>query len=457
MKIRTRLTLNFTLLVACILVLFSLSVILFYKKHRETDFTIRLRNRAINTASMLFEIKGMNTSLMKSIDDRTLTNMKEVSIIIADENRNIKYCNKGDEYIGVILRDFQNLNWDNNEPFFLHKKLQLCVKQKFNNKNYYILASAYDIYGATELEKLITILCLVFVFSLLVIWLTGLINARQSLKPLKDLVYQVNDIKANKLNKRLELFSKDEVAELAAHFNNMLDRIEVAFEHERMFVSNASHELRTPITSIKGQIEVGLINDRTTDEYKGILQSILEDIENMATIINGFLELAHANIEIKNIVYEQIRVDEILFQVKEDILKRKPEYNIVIDYDKMPSDEDDINIWGNVRLIKIMLTNIIDNACKFSDNKKVVVKINFDKDYLILKFVDNGIGIPQQDFEKISRPLFRGSNVNGHSGHGIGLSIVKRIAEIHFAKTEIISELNVGTTVTLTFKHNALR
>lgn len=318
-----------------------------------------------------------------------------------------------------------------------------------------MLASAYDLYGEAELKKLLTILEVVFVSSILLIIFAGFINAGQTLKPIKDLIEQVKQIKANNLNQRLEIDYNDEIGELALNFNNMLERIENAFETERMFVSNVSHELRTPVTSIKGQIEVSLINQRTIEEYKSTLNSILDDIQNMSTIINGFLELAQANIEIKNISYGQVRLDEILFAAKEEIMKRKPGYTIVIDYEKIPNNEQDVTILGNDRLLKIMFINLIDNACKFSDDKKAIIKIDIDQEYVTLKFIDNGIGIPKDELEKVVQPMYRARNVKGQVGHGIGLSIVQRIAEIHYTKIVIRSEINVGTTVSISFKNNS--
>jgi signal transduction histidine kinase len=432
--------------------IFSISVYLFYLQYRQEDLLIRLKNKAKNTVTLFADIKGVDTRFMKTIDEHTLTNMNDVLVILLNKKKEILYCNQDSAKVSSLLPNFKRLDWEKNSSVFIKKRLFLSLKHNYQNKQYYVLASAYDLYGEAELKKLLTILEVVFVSSILLIIFAGFINAEQSLRPIKEIIKQVKKIKANNLNQRLEIDYNDEIGELAVNFNNMLDRIENAFETERMFVSNASHELRTPITSIKGQIEVGLINKRSVEEYEIILNSILDDIENMITIINGFLELAEANIEIKNFAYDQIRLDEFLFAVKDEIIKRKPGYQIVIEYVKIPMDEKEITIAGNKRLLKIMLMNLIDNACKFSSNKKVVVKITFDQDFVILKFIDSGVGIPKNELNKVMRPLYRASNVNGQPGHGIGLSIVQKIAEIHDAAIDFSSEVNEGTTVTLSIK-----
>ena len=266
---------------------------------------------------------------------------------------------------------------------------------------------------------------------------------------MKDIIKQVDTFEATRLNKRLTIENNDEIADLAKTFNKMLDRIEKAFDTERLFVSNASHELRTPLTSIKGQLEVGLIKNRTAEEYKALLNSTLDDVQNMATIVNGFLELAETNIDPTIVKFSNIRLDELLFAAKDEFLKRKPEYYISIEFEKIPEDESLITVWGNERLLKILILNLLDNACKFSDNKKALVKISHIDLKTILKVTDNGIGIPAEDIDKVFQPLYRAKNVAGQNGNGIGLSIVKKVTDIHKGEIQIESEINIGTTISV--------
>ena len=218
-----------------------------------------------------------------------------------------------------------------------------------------------------------------------------------------------------------------------------------------MFVANASHELRTPVTSVIGQVEVGLIKPRSESEYTAILSSILDDVQNMKTIINSFLDLAEASIVAENHQFKVLRTDEMLFAVKDEILKRKPQYDIHIEFENLPEDEMEVSIMGNERLLRILFLNLIDNACKFTDHNRVFIKIGYDSFYVTLRFIDNGIGIPKDELDLIFRPLYRATNTTGKSGHGIGLSIVKRIAEIHQADIDIKSAVNIGTSVTIKF------
>lgn len=451
MKIKTKLTLNFSILVAGILITFCATVYLFYLIHRQTDFKIRLKNKAINTATLLTKVNGIDIALMRIIDDNTVTNMSDVTVFILDKNKKLLYSNLDTSRTINLLPGFKILNWNINDHKLKDGRLYLCFQTNANDREYYVLASAIDQFGKDELKKFLIILAGVLFVSLALIVFAGYYNARQSLKPIKDVITAMDQIKASNLNKRLAIANKDEIGELADTFNNLLERLEKAFETERMFVSNASHELRTPVTSIIGQLEVELLKTRSIEEYKSTITSVLEDVRHMKNIINGFLDLAETTIEPDRKDFETLRADELLFLVKEYTLKRRPDYSVQIEFEKLIEDESEVSIKGNSRLIRVMFSNLIDNACKFSPQHKVIVKIGYEDNTVVFKFIDNGIGIPKDELSKIFNPMYRASNTGGKPGSGIGLSIVKKIADIHGAHIHITSEENIGTMVVISF------
>jgi len=443
--------LNFVLLVAGILLTFSVIIVMFYFSYRKEDFSIRLKNKAINTATLLFSIQGINTQMLKIIDDKTVIHMNDVTVIILDKNTEVLYSNRDSSEISKLLPAFNKLNWAEGDKRFEDNKLYISFQRTYNNQKYYVLASAIDLFGQSELRKLVVINIIAFIISIFLIVLAGYYNARQSVKPIKAIIRQVDEMSPGNLSTRLVINTKDEIAELSATFNEMLDRIERAFESERMFVSNVSHELRTPVTSIIGQLEVALLKQRTEEEYKLLAQSLLDDITNLKTIINGFLILAESGIDNIPHDFKRLRVDELLFSVKDEILKYKTQYQISIEFDNPPDDEKELIISGNERLLRMLLINLIDNSCKFSDPPRVIIRIAYSKPFVSLHFIDHGMGIPEADIKHIYEPLYRAKNVNHKQGHGIGLSIVKKIAEIHNATIEVKSELNIGTTISVSF------
>jgi signal transduction histidine kinase len=322
----------------------------------------------------------------------------------------------------------------------------------YNGLKYKVVASAFDIQGIKELKNLFYILIWVILSSLLFIVGFGFYNAKWSLKPFRKIIDEVEAIDPTQLKKRLSDFGSDELSQLSHTFNKLLDRIKNAFETEKSFIANASHELRTPVTSVLGQIEVALNKPRNETEYQTILKSVYEDTTQMANIINGFLSLAETNLDDYKLEISTIEMDDLIFSIIDDFKQTKPHYNISFEFASNPESDSQIQCSGNERLLKLMFSNLIDNACKYSNDKKAKVKIDFTTYTINISVIDYGIGIPKEDLENIFKPLYRSSNVSGMPGHGIGLAIVKRIAELHDASISIDSHVNIGTNVTVIIK-----
>ena len=247
------------------------------------------------------------------------------------------------------------------------------------------------------------------------------------------------------------MMGDDEISQLAKAFNKLLDQIENAIEAEKSFISNVSHELRTPITSIMGQIEVVLGKSRSAEEYKTLLVSVYEDSQQMADIINGFLELAEANLPEQQLAFSLLRIDDLLFSIMEEFKRRKPHFQINIEFLNDPESGSDLEFYGNEKLLRLFFSNLIDNGCKYSEDKRVKISIDIKPNQLFVYLMDHGIGIPKDEQNKIFMPMYRGSNANGFAGHGIGLTIVKRIADLHHIDLIIESVENIGTTIRLHF------
>jgi signal transduction histidine kinase len=144
-----------------------------------------------------------------------------------------------------------------------------------------------------------------------------------------------------------------------------------------------------------------------------------------------------------------LRVDEVIWQVKEEVLRLHPSFIVNIDFDGNLDDELKLMIRGDEQLIKTALTNLVENACKYSSDKTADVFIGSSRSGLTLQFRDKGIGIPMEEVQNIFEPFFRGSNTKNIKGHGIGLSMVKGIVKLHKGTIQLTSEENVGTSVVI--------
>jgi len=452
LDIRARLTIQFTLIAGGIIILLSVSVYYFSASYRESSFYARLKDRALTTGRLLIEVNEVDTTLLKIIDRNTINAFYDEKVVVYDYLNKEIYSSIDENTIPVSKELLAQIRLKKEIKYHLsdNEVIGFVYSDKYNR--YVIIASALDKYGLSKLGNLKTILFTGFFFSVILSVFAGWFYAGRALKPMKDVVTQVDKITISNLDLRVnEGNGTDEIAQLAITFNRMLERLEGAFEMQRGFVSNASHELRTPLTAITGQIEVSLMKKRSEQEYEAILQSVLEDIKNIGRLSNNLLDLAKASSDISEIKLKELRIDELLWQAQTELKKRNPRYNANIVFDQNIDDEKKLTFFGNEHLIRSALINVMDNACKFSGNKSVDVFLAVEGNRVQLKFADEGIGIDKNEQDRVFQPFYRASNARSISGHGLGLSLTKKIIEIHKGVIGIKSALTKGTVISISF------
>jgi signal transduction histidine kinase len=448
MNIKIRLSLQFTLIVAVVLLFFSGLVYYFSYSSQLVKFRQNLYENAKNSSILLIDVAEVDSSLMKKIQQSTISREKE-ELAITDSAFNILYENNIDfladrETLTGAARNYVNY-------FSVKGKDGVCFSHLFRNRSYYVYAMAFDRSRITNLEELRKILLWSILFS---IWLSVLLSylfSTRAMRPISRIIKSVKEINSLKLNTRLdEGDKKDEIAQLAITFNEMLSDLEIAFKNQEDFVSNASHELRTPLSVMISECDYVLSHDRKKEEYVKHLTEINSDLKKLNSLLNNLLELAQIKRD-KFLIFKKVRIDEIVFNSVYQTKIRYPGRKIIprILY---PENENDLFIDGNEGLLTIAFNNLLDNACKFSADD-VIVEFKIDDNFIKIIISDNGLGIPQSELEDIYRPFSRGSNARFIGGFGIGLSLVSRIMDIHRAEIAIISELNSGTRIDLAFKH----
>jgi signal transduction histidine kinase len=218
---------------------------------------------------------------------------------------------------------------------------------------------------------------------------------------------------------------------------------------QKDFIANASHELRTPLTMISGQLEVSLLQSRSAEHYRKTIISVLDDVKKINLIAERLLLLAQANTE-SEAAFRPLRVDELLWQIKTELIKVNSLWSVYITFDP-ELDENDLTICGNEQLVRSALFNLMENACKYSEDHKAEVLLTRRNKSLDIRIMDNGIGISPEDMEHIFEPFHRGKNVLRINGHGIGLSLVQKIMQLHKGSITIQSELKKGTVAIIHF------
>lgn len=455
MKIRDKISYQFTFLVGTILLFFCVMIYVVTFMQHQSEFYKELGDRAKNTAYIYLEEDGFSEEVYRAIQERYIQKLPEEIVQLYDNNNTPKFIeipgeNIHDDAIINHIRD--NYLYPDYYKFQHGDKLAAGFFYPDNQGDFVVIISATDAIGQTFLENLIWILVVGFFLSLVIIFFTGRFFAIQALKPIPKIVNQVNSITASSLYIRLESGKEqDELSELTDTFNDLLKRLEENFNMQKRFVSNASHELRTPLTSMIGEIEVSLLKERTSEEYQETLNSIHHEALTMQELTTGLLELAQAESERLNMMFREVHVDEVITEAGRQIEKKYPDAQVNVHIDKpLGAQESRFVTTANTSLLFDVFLNVIDNAIKFSPHTQVAdIFLTKENKEIRLTIKDYGLGIDEDEIDKIFDPFYRSQNVISQKGYGIGLSLVKRILNIFQGSIHIDSALHKGTTVTI--------
>lgn len=454
MNIRIKLILRFTTIVATILILFSLAVYILSANYRREEFYSRLESRAISTARLLLSVEEVNTELLRIIERNTISLLPDERIMMYNPNNELIYFN-GNDTAQLVSHALLEKIRTKNKLYYTDGEVEgFGMVYGANSEEIVLVASAFDRYGRSKLRNLRSVLIAGLVIGILIILLTGTIFARQVLAPLARMNTEISSISAGNLSQRIDEGNKtDEIAQLAINFNNMLSRLESAFQMQKQFVSNASHELRNPLAAISSQLQLVLDKERSADDYRQALCSLLDDNQTLIKLTNGLLSLAQSEIEERRMYFSPIRVDETLFLAQDELSNNNPAFRFFIEYDSLPEDDAQLTIRGDENLLKTAFVNIMDNACKFSEDHTVYIRLSPTAGGINISFQDKGLGIPRAEQEDIFTPFYRASNTRSTTtGHGIGLSLCRRIVQLHGAEMVLQSVEGEGTSIQLLFR-----
>ena len=454
MKIKDRIALQFTLMVAVILLLFSIAVYSVSARYRQEEFYDRLKSKAQTTCRLLVKVKGIDKDLLRTIDMNTLTEMFDEKVLIFNTKDELVYSSVDDKLITYHKELLGQVRQNKEMEFLQDQSETIGLLYQEGDEPLVVLASAYDKFGRSKLENLLQTLAWGLVGGIGLTVALGVYFASNSLKPISAINHQVSQITANNLEQKLDEGNrKDEIAQLAINFNTVLDRLNKAFVQQKSFVSHASHELRTPLAALKSEIQLGQRFAKNNPDLEEVFENLFSDTERLISITNNLLFLARSIENMGNNKFTSVRVEDLAFMAKEEILSSSPNYKILIDYITIPENENDTIIEGNEELLKRVLLNLIDNACKYSSNHTARVLFETNDTDCTIRIADEGIGISRQDIPYLFDPFYRASHTSNVPGFGIGLSICQRIIELHHGSISVQSELGKGSEFKVTLKH----
>ncbi len=357
---------------------------------------------------------------------------------------------------GSVPRDFDN------SAVFAPGQLRTIPSMQ---KSWYVYDEQNTIYGygtvwirsvsaASQVDSTISTLyrlaLIVLPFFVLFAAVGGYFITRRAFQPVRRIIQTAREIgEGNDLSRRIALGQgRDEVYTLAAEFDSMFARLEKAFEREKQFTSDASHELRTPTTVIISQCEYALERAKTLDEAREALHAILNQAEKMAVMISQLLMLARADKAHGKMQFETVNLSDLAMMVVEQQQENASMRHIQLE----THIEPDVEMQGDETMLMRVWINLIENGVKYGREGGWLQITLQKKQGLIIGCVqDNGIGIAPENLEKVWERFWQADSARSASGAGLGLSMVKWIVQAHGGNIQVESVLGQGSAFTFSF------
>lgn len=455
MKIKTKLTLQNTFIIAAVFLLCLTLIYLTSEQNRSNTFFHNMKSEAI-TKAHLFLQNQVDAQTMQSIYLNNRKFINEVEVAVYSTDFRMLYHDAIQNDIVKESRSMINTILQKREiEFYIGHYQAIGMVYTYAGKDYIVTAAAYDGYGYDNLRQLQKTLFFLFIIGLFLLFIACYFLSYTSLKPIRDIVREAENITALYIDKRLPVKNRtDELGELCIAFNALLERLEVSFNSQKMFVSNVSHELRTPLASLMAELDLSLQKERTAQQYRMSIENALQDARRMTRLIDGLLNLAKADYQKEQIKMYDIRLDELLLDARECMLKAHPEYHIELIFEQEEAEDDRlITVMGNPYLLNIAFSNLMENNCKYSADHSSFVQISYWQERAIVRLSDAGIGFSETDKQNLFTLFYRGEQEKTIEGHGIGMALSQKIIRLHQGKITVHSEQGKGTTFTVELPH----
>lgn len=453
MPVKLRITLLFCLIVFVILAIVCATAWYFSYTQRQQNIRTRLSNRAITLARLLGQSQVFDQALIRRIDSSTMLAMKDKTFQAYDY-LNQKIYSYSDAIVDTITIDTNILDDARVKGMiFFHIGYKEAVAYHYITSTTRIVAitAAYDEEGKAKIRQLRNILWFSFLSGIIITFVGGYFFSDRLMRPVRKIADDINEISAHNLSGRIGTGgAKDEWHYLSETLNRLLNRLQDSFETQRRFVSNASHELSTPLTAISSQLEVSLQKKREAQQYRVVMESVYQDVRHLSKLTQTLLEFAQASGDAGGLNILPVRMDEILMSLPAEIKKSNSEYLVVLSFDDMPAEEEKLIVFGNAELLFTAIKNIVTNACKYSADHKAVIKLKAEQENITIAISDKGKGIPEEELKYIFQPFYRVNSTSQQAGFGLGLSLANRIIKLHKGNITVNSTTGQGTEFVIT-------
>lgn len=450
-NIKLRLTLWYLLILTILIFFFSavtylmLALNIYHVSHRPHDvvtvFMAEIEGASNNT-------KGdVGSSLPKETGYRPLLtyniNMGQVAQI-QSEARSLLQINVPEGKLSIDQKSFITTDMSGEQ------EVSLYYRPSASKPGY------YEILAITKSRAEIKYTLVAFQQTLLfaiptTLILAGLLSfllTRKALQPVDAITKAAREIEEKDLSRRIKVRSKDELGQLAETLNQMLERLQRAFDRERRFTTDASHEMRTPLSVIQGEATLALSKERSKEEYQRSLELISQEASHMISVVSKLLGLAEVDAGRESLNFEEVSLKELLTELASDIRVLCEDKSICFQLQA----PDAIIVKGDRVKLRQLFLNLLDNAIRHTpQGGSIFVSLNKQGDSAYVSVRDTGVGISEEHLPHIFERFYRvdKSRSRSEGGAGLGLSICQRIAELHGGKIEVESKVGEGSTFTV--------
>lgn len=447
MKVQTRLTLLCSIVFGVIFAIISLLIYGLYYKNAERQVYNNLQKTAYITAIFYLEEDELNSKEFEKVKNQFESMVSDASYQIYNDVNEISYGVQQSlipPYILDEIRKKESLSFSTDD-FRCYG-----IFYEDNQGDFVVIAKNKKEEFSKQMNLLLWILLGSFVIGIFAIIALSRWVSHIAYRPFQKVINQVNQISTNDLDVQIESpNTKDELQDLINTFNKLLSQISESFIIQKNFVRYVSHEFKTPLASVVGNLEVFSIKDRNPKEYKELSEKLIQEIYHLENILNTLIVVSDLSKD-SNIV-AVVRIDELIWEIIHNISEQS-DVKMKVSIDILPQDEQSLLIDKDKTQLFMALFNLIENAAKYSQGKPIDIHLyKGDQNKLCLSIQDHGIGIPNEQLEDISKPFYRADNAAQQQGSGIGLSIALRILEKNDIKYIINSKVNEGTKINLFF------
>jgi signal transduction histidine kinase len=302
-----------------------------------------------------------------------------------------------------------------------------------------------------EKRGLLTFFSISIPFVLIAAVFGGIYLSRKAMAPVMAMIENTRRLSAQKLSDRLPVpHTEDEIQELAFTLNGLFDRLEEAFRGQQTFVSDASHQLKTPLAILRGEIDLMRSRPRTVEEIEPFLQSASEEVGYLSRMIEDLLVLARIDAGARALSLSAVRLDETLVDIVGRLNRIAAPKHVDLILDLIDPETSQFVVLGDSDLLRSLFEGIVENAIKYSrpEGGKVSIHVQEDATTVSVTLKDEGIGIAKEALPKVFDRFYRSEQQsNKQPGSGLGLAIAKRIIEVHQGTIRLESSLGQGTQV----------